>query len=93
MLTPVLDERLKDIAQKYPPRWFEEALKEAVELEHRNLKYIEAILERWQVEGFKAPKRTEGGRGEQPRKRPKQERVHPLKYIKLAEHIRGRYPG
>jgi len=81
-LTSVIGERLKDIADKYPAGWFEEALKEAVELEHRNLKYIEAILERWHTEGFKAPKRTEGGRGEQPRKRPQQERKRPLKYIR-----------
>jgi len=62
MLTPAIAESLKDIAEKYPPGWFEEALKEAVKLEHRNLKYIEAILERWQVEGFKSPKTT-GGKG------------------------------
>ena len=80
MPTPAIAESLKDIAEKYPPGWFQEALKEAVKSEHRNLKYIEAILERWQIEGFKAPKRTGGG-VEQPRKRPKQERVRPLKYI------------
>ena len=80
-LTSVIGERLKDIADKYPAGWFQEALKEAVKLEHRNLKYIEAILERWQVEGFKAPKRIEGGRGGQPRKRRKQERVRPIKHI------------
>lgn len=56
MLGPVAADRLKDIAQNYPPGWFAEALKEAVALNHRNLKYIEAILERWKVEGFKAPK-------------------------------------
>jgi len=79
-LTPLIAERLKDIVEEYPSGWFEEALKESVTSEHRNLKYISAILERWQSEGFKAPKRTEGGRGEQPRKRPKQERVKPIKY-------------
>ncbi|TET41618.1 MAG: DnaD domain protein [Dehalococcoidia bacterium] len=71
-LTSVIGERLKDIADKYPAGWFEEALKEAVELEHRNLKYIEAILERWRTDGYKAPKKREfekrgerhGGTGE-----------------------------
>ncbi len=57
MLTPVIGENLKDIEEKYSPRWFEEALKEAVKVEHRNLKYIEAILERWETEGFKALKK------------------------------------
>lgn len=56
ILTPVAADRLRDIAGTYPPEWFSEALKEAVALNHRNLKYIEAILERWKVEGFKAPK-------------------------------------
>jgi len=84
-LTSIIGERLKDIAEKYPAGWFEEALKEAVELEHRNLKYIEAILERWQTEGFKSPKKKGGGRGEQPRKgvrpKPRQTRLHPIKRI------------
>ena len=62
MLTPAIAESLKDIAEKYPPGWFQEALKEAVKSEHRNLKYIEAILERWQTEGFKAPKQK-GAKG------------------------------
>ncbi len=61
-LTPTIAERLKDIAGEYPGGWFEEALKDAVSLEHRNLKYVEAILERWKVEGFKSPKTT-GGKG------------------------------
>jgi len=60
MLTPVVAERLRDVRARYPPEWFEEALKEAVASEHRNLKYIEAILERWRTEGFKS--RTRGGK-------------------------------
>lgn len=85
-LTSIIGERLKDIADKYPAGWFEEALKEAVELEHRNLKYIEAILERWQTEGFKSPKIKGGGRGEQ---RPRQERARPITYTKGS----GEDPG
>lgn len=89
-LTPLIAERLKDIVGEYPSGWFEEALKEAVELEHRNLKYIEKILERWQTEGFKAPRKREGGRSEQPRKRPKQERARPIIYIKGSGEDPGR---
>lgn len=63
MLTPVVADRLKDILGRYPPGWFGEALNEAVAAGARNLKYIEAILERWKVEGFKAPKK--GAEGEQ----------------------------
>jgi DnaD/phage-associated family protein len=71
-LTPTIAERLKDIAGEYPEGWFEEALKEALGLEHRNLKYIEAILERWKVEGFKAPKKLEGGKGGTHKRSPRQ---------------------
>lgn len=56
MLTPAIAEGLKDIAEEYPAGWFDEALKEAVRLEHRSLKYIVAILERWKVDGFKSRK-------------------------------------
>ena len=84
-LTSVIGERLKDIAERYPTGWFEEALKEAVKLEHRNLKYIEAILERWQTEGFKTPKTRGGGHGGQPgkgvRSKPDQQRLRPIKRI------------
>lgn len=59
ILGQVAADRLKDIIETYPPGWFGEALKEAVVLNHRNLKYIEAILERWQIEGFKSPRKAE----------------------------------
>lgn len=84
-LTPTIAERLKDIAGEYPGGWFEEALKDAVSLEHRNLKYIEAILERWKVEGFKAP-RKEGRGGKQRR----QERARPITYTKGSGEDPGR---
>jgi len=63
VLTPLAADRLKDIAERYSPGWFGEALKEAVARGARNLKYIETILERWRVEGFQTPKK--GGEGEQ----------------------------
>lgn len=81
-LTPTIAERLKDIVGEYEEGWFEEALKEAVGLEHRNLKYIEAILERWKKEGFKSPRK--GGKDEQ---RPRQKRVRPIKYIRGSEPV------
>lgn len=75
--TPVIGERLKDIADKYPAGWFEEALKEAVELEHRNLKYIEAILERWHAEGFRAPKKRAFEKEGERHGRARENRQHP----------------
>jgi len=81
VLTPVAADSLKDFAERYPPGWFGEALKEAVTRGARNLKYIEKILERWKVEGFKAPKK--GGAVEQRsrkgvRPKPTQERRRPI---------------
>ena len=61
--TPLLAEELKDIADRYSPGWFEEAVKEAVFAGHRNLRYIKAILERWKIEGFKSPRRKGGSNG------------------------------
>ena len=61
MLTPVVAERLIDVRARYPPGWFAAALEEAVASEHRNLKYIEAILERWKTEGFRSHRRNTKG--------------------------------
>lgn len=58
ILTPLVADQLKDIAIAYPPGWFEEAVKEAVSANVRNLKYITAILERWKVDGFKVNKKS-----------------------------------
>ncbi len=93
VLTPVAADRLKDIAERYPPGWFGEALKEAVARGARNLKYIESILERWKAEGFKSPRKTEGGRGEQRgkgvRTKPTQERRRPITRIRGDENPEG----
>ena len=85
-LTPTIAERLKDIVKEYPAGWFEEALKDAVGLEHRNLKYIEAILERWKKEGFKS-QRKGGKAGEQ---RPRQKRAKAITYIRGSEEDPGK---
>jgi DnaD/phage-associated family protein len=56
IMTPLVADELKDLLRTYPVNWFEETVKEAVKANHRNLKYIKAILARWGEEGFKAPK-------------------------------------
>ncbi|MBN1430470.1 MAG: DnaD domain protein [Anaerolineae bacterium] len=50
-LTPMLGDQLKDIDATYPQSWFIDAVSIAVENNKRNLRYILAILRRWQVEG------------------------------------------
>ena len=88
-LTSVIGERLKDIADKYPAGWFQEALKEAVKLEHRNLKYIEAILERWHADGFKAPKKREFEKGGETHGRATADRQRPQFDIEIVKSGEG----
>ena len=67
MLTPLIAEQLREAEQTYPTAWIEEAFREAVSLNKRSWKYIQAILERWSREG----KDEDGGRrsGEADRRR------------------------
>jgi DnaD/phage-associated family protein len=51
MLTPMIAEELKEAERLYPMAWIEDAVKEAVNLNKRNWRYITRILERWSVEG------------------------------------------
>ena len=51
MLTPMIGEELKDAERLYPASWIEDAFKEAVSLNKRNWRYVEAILKRWESEG------------------------------------------
>ena len=51
MLSPMVAEELKDAEQRYPQSWIEDAFREAVSLNKRNWRYIQAILKRWESEG------------------------------------------
>jgi DnaD/phage-associated family protein len=51
IITPMIAEELKEAEKLYPPRWVEEAFKEAVTLNKRSWRYIARILERWASEG------------------------------------------
>jgi len=51
IMTPMALESLKEFAVSYPNGWFKKAVEEAVKYNKRNIKYISAILKRWQVEG------------------------------------------
>lgn len=62
---PIESEKLVALYDKYHGRWLEAAIIEATESSTRpNLKYIEAILERWERDGFKAPKQKKGKKEE-----------------------------
>jgi DnaD/phage-associated family protein len=51
IITPMIAEELQEAKKLYPPRWIEEAFKEAVTLNKRSWRYIARILERWASEG------------------------------------------
>jgi len=51
LITPMVADELKDIADMYPAGWFEDAVKEAVKNNVRKLNYVKKILESWQANG------------------------------------------
>jgi DNA replication protein len=50
-LTPMVAEQLKLAAAEYPADWIGDAIREAADLNKRNWRYIQRILENWQTEG------------------------------------------
>jgi DnaD/phage-associated family protein len=51
LLTPLIAEQLRDMEKSYPPEWIDEAFTIAVAANKRALRYIAAILKRWETEG------------------------------------------
>jgi len=51
MLTPIIADELKEAEKLYPESWLRDAIKEAVALNKRNIRYIVRILERWSTDG------------------------------------------
>lgn len=58
-LTPMIAEELKDLEREFPVEWIAEAFREAVTANARKLKYIRAVLVRWQQEGRAVAKSTD----------------------------------
>ena len=50
-ITPMIRDDLKDMEQEYSAQWIEDAIRLAVQNNARSLRYIRAILERWQRDG------------------------------------------
>jgi DnaD/phage-associated family protein len=50
-MTPLIADQLRDLEKSYAPEWVEEAFEIAVSRNKRNLRYIQAILKRWETEG------------------------------------------
>lgn len=51
LLTPLIADQLRDLEKSYPPDWIDEAFMIAVAGNKRALRYIQAILKRWETEG------------------------------------------
>jgi DNA replication protein len=51
MLTPLIADELKEAGKQYPENWIKDAIKEAVESNRRNWKYVAWILAHWSTEG------------------------------------------
>lgn len=52
VITPMMADILKDDEVTYPATWIREAIRIAVARNVRTWKYVQAILKRWQKEGF-----------------------------------------
>jgi len=74
VITPIIADSLKEIQERYPYEWIEEAIKEAVKNNVRKLRYIEVILKNWKDEGKYERTTKERGRKDQ-------EEYDPDKYI------------
>lgn len=59
-LTKLLTDKLMLWVEDYPGEWFEPAFQIACENNKRNLAYVEAILKRWKIDGFKTDNRNNG---------------------------------
>lgn len=51
LMTPIIADQLRDMEKSYPPEWIDEAFEIAVSRNKRALRYIQAILKRWETEG------------------------------------------
>ncbi|MFQ5879418.1 MAG: DnaD domain-containing protein [Dehalococcoidia bacterium] len=50
-ISPLIAQELAEAESQYPAQWLEAAFREAVRLNKRSWRYIQAILERWAAEG------------------------------------------
>ncbi len=62
LLTPLIADQLRDLEKSYPPDWIDEAFTIAVAGNKRALRYIQAILKRWETEGKNERTHEAGGR-------------------------------
>jgi DnaD/phage-associated family protein len=71
MMTPLIADQLRDLEKSYPPDWIDEAFVLAVAGNKRRLRYIQAILKRWETEGKDERAATPAGRDTEEERRRK----------------------
>ncbi len=71
MMTPLIADQLRDMEKSYTPEWVDEAFGIAVSRNKRNLRYVQAILKRWEVEGKDNESNEETGRDSEAQRRRK----------------------
>lgn len=68
-MTPMIAEQLRDMEKTYPPDWVEEAFEIAVSRNKRALRYIQAVLKRWETDGKDSENNEESGRDSESQRR------------------------
>lgn len=71
LLTPLIADQLRDLEKSYTPAWIEEAFEIAVSRNKRALRYIQAILKRWETEGKQDESYETSGRSTESERRRK----------------------
>jgi DnaD/phage-associated family protein len=71
LMTPLIADQLRDMEKSYPPEWIDEAFVIAVSGNKRSLRYIQAILKRWETEGKHERADAEAGRDSEAERRRK----------------------
>jgi DNA replication protein len=71
LMTPLIADQLRDLEKSYPPEWIDEAFVIAVSRNKRSLRYIQAILKRWETEGKDERADAEAGRDTEAERRRK----------------------
>lgn len=69
LMTPLIADQLRDMEKSYAPDWIYEAFEVAVSRNKRSLRYIQAILKRWETEGKDNNTHEESKRDSTERKR------------------------
>lgn len=82
LMTELIAEQLRDMERTYPAEWIEEAFEIAVAANKRALRYIQAILRRWETEG----KDEEHGRAGRPAASDESKNYIPDEYSDIIIH-------